>query len=70
MKKISVAPYTEEIEDDFEYVANKLEISVMELKNLMNGENKSFRDYNSNYLLINFFTKLVRLAGIEKRIIE
>ena len=70
LKKISVAPYTEEIEDDFEYVANKLEISVMELKNLMNGENKSFRDYNSNYLLINFFTKLVRLAGIEKRIIE
>ena len=70
LKKISVAPYTEEIEDDFEYVANKLEISVMELKNLMNGENKSFRDYNSNYLLINFFTKLARLAGIEKRIIE
>ncbi len=70
LEKISVAPYTEEIEDDFEYVANKLEISVMELKNLMNGENKSFRDYNSNYLLINFFTKLVRLAGIEKRIIE
>ncbi len=70
LKQISVAPYTEEIEDDFEYVANKLEISVMELKNLMNGENKSFRDYNSNYLLINFFTKLVRLAGIEKRIIE
>ena len=70
LKKIFVAPYTEEIEDDFEYVANKLEISVMELKNLMNGENKSFRDYNSNYLLINFFTKLARLAGIEKRIIE
>ena len=70
LKKISVAPYTEEIEDDFEYVANKLEISVMELKNLMNGENKSFRDYNSNYLLINFFTKLVRLAGIEKGLLN
>ena len=69
LKKISVAPYTEEIEDDFEYVVNKLEISV-ELKNLMNGENKSFRDYNSNYLLINFFTKLVRLAGIEKGLLN
>ena len=38
----------------------------MELKNLMNGENKSFRDYNSNYLLINFFTKLVRLLNRKK----
>ncbi len=63
-------PYTEEIEDDFEYVANKLEISVNDLKNLMNQQNKTFRDYKSNYNLINFFTKILRFLKIEKRIIQ
>jgi len=60
----------EEIEDDFEYVANKLEISTQELKTLMTKENKSFRDYRSNYQLINFFTKIARWTGLEKRIIQ
>tara|TARA_Y200000002_G_scaffold171300_1_gene141394 strand:- start:16 stop:1155 length:1140 start_codon:yes stop_codon:yes gene_type:complete len=63
-------PYSEEIEDDFEYVANKLEISVNDLKNLMKQKNKTFRDYKSNYNLINFFTKILRLLKIEKRIIQ
>ena len=39
-------------------------------KSLMNGKNKSFKDYKSNYFLINFFTKLLRLFGLEKRIIQ
>ena len=70
LNKLSTPPYTEEVEDDFEYIANKLEISVADLKLIMSGKNKSFRDYKSNYKLINFFTKLVRLVGLEKRIIQ
>ena len=68
--KISKPPYTEEIEDDFEYVANKLEITVDDLKLFMSNENKTFRDYKSNYNLINFFTKLLRFIKLEKRIIQ
>ena len=70
LKKIENAPYSEEIDDDFEYVANKLDISVNELKAIMNEQNKSFKDYKSNYVMINFFTKLLRLTGFEKRIIQ
>lgn len=70
LQKLKEPPYTEEIEDDFEYVANKLEISTQELKTLMTKENKSFRDYRSNYQLINFFTKIARWTGLEKRIIQ
>lgn len=70
LKKISIPPFEDEIDDDFEYVANKLEISVNDLKQLMKGENKSFRDYKSNFVLINIFTKLLRFIGLEKRIIQ
>jgi N-acetyl sugar amidotransferase len=68
--KLNDPPYKDEIEDDFEYVANKLEITVENLKNLMEQENKTFRDFKSNYKLINFFTKILRLLRIEKRIIQ
>jgi hypothetical protein len=32
---------------DFEYVATKLGLSVQELQSLMDGENKTYRDYKS-----------------------
>ena len=70
LKKLSLPPYTDEIDDDFEYVANKLEISVDDLKLFLTENNKSFRDYKSNYKLINFFTKLLRMLKLEKRIIQ
>lgn len=70
LRKLSTPPYTEEIDDDFEYIANKLEISVDELKLFLTQNNKTFRDYESNYRLINFFTKLLRLFRLEKRIIQ
>ncbi len=70
LNKLQKPPYEEEIEDDFEYVSNKLEISVQNLKDLMSQKNKSFRDYKSNFELINFFTKILRLLKIEKRIIQ
>tara|TARA_B100000989_G_scaffold125527_1_gene93061 strand:- start:1460 stop:2596 length:1137 start_codon:yes stop_codon:yes gene_type:complete len=70
LKKLSTPPYTEEIDDDFEYIANKLEITVDDLKLFLTQKNKTFRDYKSNYKLINFFTKLLRLLRLEKRIIQ
>ena len=71
LKQLKSLPIDENnIDDDFEYIANKLEISVQDLKTIMQGKNKTFRDYKSNYLIINFFTKMLRLLKIEKRIIQ
>ena len=60
----------ETIAQDFEYIAKKLEISVQELQELMDGENKTYRDYKSRMPLINLGTKILTLFGIQKSIIR
>ena len=71
MDRISKPAYDEEIiAQDFEYIAKKLEISVKELKSLMEGENKTYRDYKSRMPLINLGTKALTLTGVQKSIIR
>jgi N-acetyl sugar amidotransferase len=52
-----------EMQRDFEFVAKKLDLSVEEMETIMNGENKTFREYKNNLLLINTIIKLVSLLG-------
>jgi hypothetical protein len=59
-----------EIRNEFKFVAEKLDISNDYLNKLLNDKNKSFKDYKSNYYIIQFFVKLLRLIGWEKRIIR
>ena len=59
-----------EIQKDLEFVANKLNISINELDSYFNSKNLTFENYKSNYLLINFFTKLSQILNLEKRIIQ
>lgn len=71
LQKISVSPYDEHAaEQDMEFVAKKLEVPVEELKELMRGKNKSYRDYKSRMPLINFATQILRALGIQKSIIR
>lgn len=71
LQKIAVSPYDDHAaEQDMEFVAKKLEISLEELKELMRGENKSYRDYKSRMPLINFATQILRALGIQKSIIR
>lgn len=71
LHKIAVSPYDDHAaEQDIEFVAKKLEISVEELKELMRGKNKSYRDYKSRMPLINFATQILRALGIQKSIIR
>jgi N-acetyl sugar amidotransferase len=71
LERISKPAYDENtISQDFEYIAKKLEISVDELKTLMRGENKTYRDYKSRMPLINFATKILRATGSQKTIIR
>jgi N-acetyl sugar amidotransferase len=61
---------TETINQDFEYIANKLEISVEDLRKLMNGENKTYRDYKSRMFLLDLGTKMLRILGVQKAILR
>jgi len=71
IEKISKPAYDKEtIAQDFQYIAKKLEISVEELQALMDGENKTYRDYKSRMPLIKLGTKVLRLLGVQKSIIR
>jgi N-acetyl sugar amidotransferase len=71
MDSISKPAYdSETIKQDFEYIAKKLEISVQDLQILMDGENKTYRNYKSRMPLINLGTKIFTALGIQKAIIR
>ncbi len=53
---------------EFEYVAKKLDLTVPELQELFEGENKTYRDYKNNMGLITLGTKVSQMLGIEKRL--
>jgi putative aminotransferase len=63
---------TPEIDDkfmksEFEFVANKVGLSVAELQEIFDGENKSFHDYNNKYKIFHLGGKLLNLLGLERR---
>lgn len=71
LNKISQTPYDEQLmKQDFEYVAKKLDLTVEDLYQIMAGENKTFRDYKSNFWLIELATKFLRLTGKQDVIIR
>ena len=52
---------------EFEFVAQKLDLTIEELRELFNGENKSYKDYKNNSWLITLGTRVMQFLGIEKR---
>lgn len=58
------------MKEDFEYVAKKLDLTVSEFQDLFEGENKTYRDYKNNMFLITLGTKVMRMLGLEKRVIR
>ncbi len=68
---ISRPAYDDEtIAHDFEYVATKLDITVDELRALMNGPNRTYRDYRNSMALIDAGTRVLRLVGVQRAIIR
>lgn len=53
---------------EFEYVATKLGWTVDEFRAIFNGENKTFRDYKNNMLLITLGARIANLLGVDRRI--
>lgn len=71
LEQVSRPAYDKDtMEQDFEYVATKLDLSVPELRALMAGPNKSYRDYKNSMTLINAATKVLRVAGIQRAVLR
>lgn len=64
LKKPAYDPET--IKQDFEYVANKLGITVEELQGYMDAPNKTYKDYKSQESVYNIGAKVMRMFGLEK----
>lgn len=58
------------MKQEFEFIANKLDLSVEELQAIFDGENKTFKDYKNKYGLINLGSSIMMKLGLEKRLIR
>jgi N-acetyl sugar amidotransferase len=71
LAKIAQSPYDAEmIKSDFEFIANKLAITTDELQKIMDGPNKSFKDYKSMMPIMELGTKVLRAFGVQRAIIR
>jgi len=67
LKKLESPPYDPStIDEEFEYIANKLEISVDELKHYHQMPKKFFRDYKNREWFFNFGARVMHLMGLER----
>ncbi len=53
---------------EFEYVANKLDLSVNELREIFNGENKTYTSYRNKKYIIALGSKAMTMLGMERRL--
>lgn len=68
LKLLAEPPYDETLAmQDMEYVAKKLGLTTDAFLEMMNSENKTFRDYKSTYFLIQTAIKIAKIFGMEKR---
>jgi N-acetyl sugar amidotransferase len=67
--RISKPEFSEEfLEKEFEYVADKLNLSKEELLKIFYGENKTFHHYKNKIKLIRLAASFLHKFGIEKRL--
>lgn len=55
------------LEQEFEFVANKLDLTVEEFKRLFDMPKRTYRDYKNKRNIINFGSNFMRWIGHEKR---
>ncbi|MFC7093704.1 N-acetyl sugar amidotransferase [Jeongeupia naejangsanensis] len=68
MKRIAEPEMDEHfLRQEFEYIANKLDLSVDELQHLFDLPKKTYRDYKNKRRLISLGGKAMRWLGLEKR---
>jgi len=68
LEKLKQPPYDEELAmEDLEYVAKKLGITKEAFIVMMNGENKTYKNYKSSASISKLAINMARLLGLEKR---
>ena len=55
---------------EFEYVANKLDLTVPEFRRIFEGGNKTFRDYRNKLWAIRLGATVMRGLGMERRLFQ
>jgi N-acetyl sugar amidotransferase len=69
LERVSKPELSEEfLNKEFEYIADKLDLTKDELQVIFKGKNKTFRDYKTKIKLIMFGSKLMQKLGLEKRL--
>ena len=67
IKKLQKPAYDEEtIHNEFEYISNKLGITIEELQSYLNAPLKTYKDYRSQQYIYDIGAKFLRLIGVER----
>jgi hypothetical protein len=67
--RVSKPELSEEfLQKEFDYVADKLDLTRSELQEIFEGENRTFLDYKSKIKLIGLGALIMQKFGLEKRI--
>jgi N-acetyl sugar amidotransferase len=67
LEKLSKPAYdSETIDQDFEFIATKLGITIKELQSYMYAPNNSYKDYKSQESIYKIGAKVMRMLGLEK----
>ena len=68
LAELEQPPYDpQQMEEDKAYIAKKLGLTVEEFQTIIDGENKTFRDYRNSWGLIQFGTVVLRALDVEKK---
>ena len=59
-----------EMMKDFSYVAKKLDWTDLELRDIFNAPNKSFRDYKNNFFWLVLGARIANFLGIDRRVFK
>ncbi len=71
LQRIAQPAYdAENLAQDFEYIATKLDLTVPELRAIMAGPNKSYKDYRNAMSFIDLGTRVMRSIGVQRAIIR
>lgn len=71
LERISKLAYNpDDLRQDFEYVATKLDLTVPELQAILDGPNKTYKDYANAMSIIDLGTKVLRAVGVQRAIIR
>lgn len=68
LEKLQQSPYDEKtMHEDMSYIAKKLGITLNDFQSIINGDNKSYKDYKNSLGIIEFAIKMAKKLGVEKR---